>query len=98
MTENNPTPNVNAKVDDIKNNINTSTNNDNSNREQTEEEKQSTMEWAKVKASEQYDAWMPWIEDTFLKYFTKDNKASYVARGNLLNSPQPIPSPPQTKN
>lgn len=30
---------------------------------------------------------MPWIEDNFLYYFTKDNKASYATRGTL-------PSPP----
>lgn len=47
------------------------------------EEKQTTMGWAKEKYNEQYEAWMPWIEDTFLKYFTKDNKASYAAKGSL---------------
>ncbi|KAI0491048.1 hypothetical protein F4859DRAFT_460141 [Xylaria cf. heliscus] len=44
---------------------------------------QTTMEWVKEKYNEQYDAWMPWIEDTFLKYFTKDNRTSYVARDQL---------------
>ncbi|KAI1424771.1 hypothetical protein F5Y12DRAFT_430631 [Xylaria sp. FL1777] len=48
-----------------------------------EPKKQSTMEWARQKYNEQYDAWMPWIEDTFLKYFTKDNRTSYVARDGL---------------
>ncbi|KAI1321379.1 hypothetical protein F5Y16DRAFT_388955 [Xylariaceae sp. FL0255] len=46
-------------------------------------EKQSTMEWAREKYNEQYENWMPWIEDTFLKYFTKDNKASYATREQL---------------
>ncbi|KAI1263607.1 hypothetical protein F5Y18DRAFT_122879 [Xylariaceae sp. FL1019] len=50
---------------------------------QTEAEKQSYIEWAKQKYGEQYEAWMPWIEDTFLKYFTKDNKASYATREQL---------------
>jgi len=30
---------------------------------------------------DQYNKWMPWIEDVFLKYFTKDNKTSYAAKG-----------------
>ncbi|KAI0517619.1 hypothetical protein F5B22DRAFT_603552 [Xylaria bambusicola] len=51
--------------------------------EEEEQKKQSTMEWAREKYNEQYDAWMPWIEDTFLKYFTKDNRASYVTRDGL---------------
>jgi len=28
---------------------------------------------------------MPWIEDNFLKYFTKDNKASYATKGRFLS-------------
>ncbi|KAI0016755.1 hypothetical protein F4780DRAFT_666284 [Xylariomycetidae sp. FL0641] len=40
-------------------------------------------EWAKQKYNEQYEVWMPWIEDTFLKYFTKDNKASYATKEQL---------------
>ncbi|KAK5627463.1 hypothetical protein RRF57_003178 [Xylaria bambusicola] len=51
--------------------------------EEEERKKQTTMEWAREKYNEQYDAWMPWIEDTFLKYFTKDNRASYVTRDGL---------------
>ncbi|KAI3321726.1 hypothetical protein HD806DRAFT_145599 [Xylariaceae sp. AK1471] len=50
---------------------------------ETDEQKQSRIEWAKEKYNEQYEAWMPWIEDTFLKYFTKDNKASYATRDQL---------------
>ncbi|KAI0009058.1 hypothetical protein F4779DRAFT_618034 [Xylariaceae sp. FL0662B] len=41
------------------------------------------MEWVKQKYNEQYENWMPWIEDNFLKYFTKDNKASYATREQL---------------
>ncbi|KAI0169710.1 hypothetical protein GGR52DRAFT_551141 [Hypoxylon sp. FL1284] len=44
------------------------------------------MEWAKQKYNEQYEIWMPWIEDTFLKYFTKDNKASYATKEQLDKS------------
>ncbi|GAP91423.1 hypothetical protein SAMD00023353_6300700 [Rosellinia necatrix] len=50
---------------------------------QQEQKSKSTMEWAKEKYNEQYEVWMPWIEDTFLKYFTKDNRTSYVARDQL---------------
>lgn len=39
------------------------------------------MEWTKQKYNEQYEVWWPWIEDNFLKYFTKDNKASHVTKG-----------------
>ncbi|KAI1646833.1 uncharacterized protein F4817DRAFT_316550 [Daldinia loculata] len=41
------------------------------------------MEWAKQTYNEQYEVWMPWIEDKFLKYFTKDNKASCATKGKL---------------
>ncbi|KAH8881322.1 hypothetical protein GQ53DRAFT_629402, partial [Thozetella sp. PMI_491] len=33
--------------------------------------------------NEQYEKWVPWLEDNFLRYFTKDNKASYATRDNL---------------
>ncbi|KAH7033649.1 uncharacterized protein B0I36DRAFT_348682 [Microdochium trichocladiopsis] len=46
-------------------------------------DKQTYMAWAKQKYGEQYEIWMPWIEDTFLKYFTKDNKASYATKEQL---------------
>lgn len=51
------------------------------------------MEWAKQKYNEQYEVWMPWIEDTFLKYFTKDNKASYTTKGQLSSPALPRESP-----
>jgi len=44
------------------------------------------MTWAK----DQYDKWVPWLEDKFLKLFTKDNKASYATKGT--NTPFPIRS------
>ncbi|KAK6068383.1 hypothetical protein SCUP234_11184 [Seiridium cupressi] len=56
-----------------------------------QEKKQTYMEWAQQKYNEQYEAWMPWIEDHFLKYFTKDNKASYATK---RTSP-PVPEEPQ---
>ncbi|KAK8040953.1 C6 zinc finger protein [Apiospora phragmitis] len=66
-----------------------------------QEQKQSYMEWAKQKYNEQYESWMPWIEDYFLKWFTKDNKASYATKGKPWSSfapcrrlhPLPSPSP-----
>jgi hypothetical protein len=30
--------------------------------------------------NKQYDTWMPWIEDKYLSWFTKDNKASYATK------------------
>ncbi|PKS06165.1 hypothetical protein jhhlp_007482 [Lomentospora prolificans] len=41
------------------------------------------MEWAKQTYNEQYEKWMPWIEDLYLRWFTKDNKTSYTAKQNL---------------
>jgi hypothetical protein len=38
----------------------------------------------------QYDSWVPWVEDQYLKWFTKDNKASY---GTKRNYPLPLPLP-----
>ncbi|KAH6658407.1 hypothetical protein BKA67DRAFT_656600 [Truncatella angustata] len=48
-----------------------------------QEQKQTYLEWAKDKYNEQYESWMPWIEDHFLKYFTNDNKASYATKQQL---------------
>ncbi|KAF2009175.1 hypothetical protein BU24DRAFT_83576 [Aaosphaeria arxii CBS 175.79] len=33
--------------------------------------------------SRQYDSWVPWMEDQYLKWFTKDNKASYATKQQL---------------
>lgn len=51
--------------------------------ELTEEEKQklSWGEYGQQVYNEQYERWMPWIEDMYLRWFTKDNKASYATRG-----------------
>ncbi|EEU37873.1 uncharacterized protein NECHADRAFT_9659, partial [Fusarium vanettenii 77-13-4] len=38
-------------------------------------------EWAKNTYNDQYEKWMPWVEDMYLKWFTKDNKASYATKG-----------------
>jgi hypothetical protein len=41
------------------------------------------MEWTKKQYNQQYENYMPWIEDNVLYYFTKDNKASYATKGML---------------
>ncbi|KAK4071881.1 hypothetical protein Trisim1_008496 [Trichoderma cf. simile WF8] len=41
------------------------------------------MEWAKKTYNEQYESWVPWLEDIYLRWFTKDNKASYTTKSNL---------------
>ncbi len=46
------------------------------------------MEWAKTQYNKQYDSWVPWLEDIYLRYFTRDNKASYKTRG----MPSPLSS------
>ncbi|KAI9658264.1 MAG: hypothetical protein M1821_002397 [Bathelium mastoideum] len=50
---------------------------------QEHKEKQSYQEWLTEMYHKQYDNWMPWIEDQYLKWFGKDNKASYAARDTL---------------
>ncbi|KAH7253538.1 uncharacterized protein BKA55DRAFT_511215 [Fusarium redolens] len=41
------------------------------------------MEWAKTTYNDQYEKWVPWMEDVYLRWFTKDNKASYATKQNL---------------
>ncbi|KAM5341767.1 hypothetical protein ACJ41O_014798 [Fusarium nematophilum] len=41
------------------------------------------MEWAKTTYNDQYEKWMPWIEDMYLRWFTKDNKTTYATKQNL---------------
>lgn len=52
-------------------------------RELTEEEKkkQTWSQYGKEVYNEQYERWMPWIEDFYLRWFTRDNKASYATKG-----------------
>lgn len=44
------------------------------------------MEWTKKTYNEQYEKWVPWLEDTYLRWFTKDNKASYATKDTLGKS------------
>lgn len=43
------------------------------------------LDWLKEGYHNQYENWMPWIEDQYLKWFTKDNKASYATKGPFLH-------------
>lgn len=45
------------------------------------------MEWAKNTYNTQYENWVPWLEDIYLRWFTKDNKASYTTRRTLVPPP-----------
>ena len=38
------------------------------------------MEWTKKTYNDQYEKWVPWAEDIYLRWFTKDNKTSYTAK------------------
>ncbi|KAI9152229.1 hypothetical protein HJFPF1_09456 [Paramyrothecium foliicola] len=42
------------------------------------------MEWTKKNYPEQYDKWVPWMEDMYLRWFTKDNKVSYTTKRKKL--------------
>jgi len=44
------------------------------------------MESVKREYNKQYDTWVPWLEDQYLYYFGKDNKASYVTKQQLEKS------------
>ncbi|KAL2261726.1 hypothetical protein VTK26DRAFT_3494 [Humicola hyalothermophila] len=50
------------------------------------------MEWVKDQYNEQYEIWVPWFEDLYLRYFTRDNKASYTARQYLAKTTLPTSS------
>ena len=47
-----------------------------------QKKKQTYTEWVKDAYANQYENWMPWIEDKYLAWFGTDNKASYAAKGN----------------
>ncbi|OQO00966.1 hypothetical protein B0A48_13655 [Cryoendolithus antarcticus] len=53
----------------------------------TEQKKgQTYTEWIKSGYHNQYENWMPWIEDKYLSWFSKDNKASYATKDTLDKS------------
>ncbi|KAH6886342.1 hypothetical protein B0T10DRAFT_530550 [Thelonectria olida] len=41
------------------------------------------MEWTKKTYNDQYEKWVPWMEDLYLRWFTNDNKASYTTKDTL---------------
>ncbi|KAK1140299.1 hypothetical protein N8T08_010502 [Aspergillus melleus] len=50
-------------------------------------QQQTYSEWVKEVYHDQYEKWMPWLEDQYLKWFGKgDNKASYVTKDTLSKS------------
>jgi len=52
-----------------------------------QKKKQTYTEWLKENYNYQYERWMPWIEDQYLKWFGKgDNKASYATKDTLNKS------------
>lgn len=52
-----------------------------------EKKKQTYSEWLMENYNYQYERWMPWIEDQYLKWFGKgENKASYVTKDTLNKS------------
>jgi len=48
--------------------------------------KQTYTEWVKAGYNNQYSKWMPWIEDKYLQWFGRDNKASYATKEQLDKS------------
>jgi hypothetical protein len=46
--------------------------------------KQTYSEWVKDGYNNQYEKWMPWIEDKYLSWFGNDNKASYATKGTCV--------------
>ncbi|KAK7702593.1 hypothetical protein SLS64_009556 [Diaporthe eres] len=54
----------------------------------SEEDKknQSWGQYGKQVYNEQYERWMPWIEDFYLRWFTRDNKTSYATKDTLDKS------------
>ena len=47
---------------------------------QNQNKQKSYKEAAGEYYNQKYETWMPWIEDQYLKWFTKDNKASYATK------------------
>ncbi|KAI9716165.1 MAG: hypothetical protein M1828_000448 [Chrysothrix sp. TS-e1954] len=40
-------------------------------------------QWAKEKGYDTYEAYLPWLENKYLSWFTNDNKASYATKEEL---------------
>jgi hypothetical protein len=48
---------------------------------QQEPENESYYAWGKRKSGEKWENWKPWLEDVYLRWTGKDNKASYTTKG-----------------
>lgn len=48
---------------------------------QEHRDKQTYTEWVTEAYNNQWNSWMPWVEDKYLQWFGKDNKASYATKG-----------------
>ena len=57
-----------------------------------QKKKQTYTEWVKDAYSNQYENWMPWIEDKYLAWFGTDNKASYATKVHPT-PPRSFPGP-----
>lgn len=44
-------------------------------------------QWTKDTYNSQYEKWVPWAEDVYLRWFTKDNKVSYTAKRKSIIPP-----------
>jgi hypothetical protein len=53
-------------------------------------EKETWSGWGNRKYNEKYETWMPWIEDKYLYWWGKDNKASYTAKSKSIKTPLSI--------
>ncbi|KAJ5212464.1 uncharacterized protein N7498_004110 [Penicillium cinerascens] len=55
------------------------------------QKKQTYSEWTKEIYNDQYEKWMPWVEDQYLKWFGKgDNKSSYATKVGQFGSKEGI--------
>ena len=57
---------------------------------QQEDKKETWNEWRSRKYNEQYEDWKPWVEDQYLRWFGKDNKASYATKGKSSQHYLPV--------
>lgn len=51
--------------------------------QQQDSKRESWGEWSKRNYDQQYENWVPWLEDQYLRFFGKDNKASYATKQQL---------------
>jgi hypothetical protein len=58
--------------------------------EGSDQKKMGYYEWVKQGYYHQKENWMPWVEDMYLRWFTRDNKASYATKGMLVDKPDEV--------